>query len=67
MIDRMKRIIWEYHNGNITVTVTSVDDDDYMIEVFGEMGRQMCLRLHGKNAIKMANAIMDDVMGVKVD
>ena len=66
MIDRMKRIIWEYHNGNITVTVTSVDDD-YMIEVFGEMGRQMCLRLHDKNAIKMANAIMDDVMGVKVD
>ena len=62
----MKRIIWEYHNGNITVTVTSVDDD-YMIEVFGEMGRQMCLRLNEKNAIKMANAIMDDVMGVKVD
>jgi hypothetical protein len=47
------------------VTVTSVDDDDYMIEVFGEMGRQMCLRLHEKNAIKMANAIMDDVIGVR--
>ena len=61
----MKRIIWEYHNGNITVTVTSVDDDDYMIEVFGETGRQMCLRLNEKNAIKMANAIMDDVMGVR--
>ena len=62
----MKRIIWEYHNGNITISVTNIDDD-YMIEVFGEMGRQMCLRLHEKNAIKMANAIMDDVMGVKVD
>jgi len=41
----MKRIIWEYHNGNITISVTNIDDD-YMIEVFGEMGRQMCLRLH---------------------
>ena len=62
----MKRPIWEYSNGNMTVMVSSIDED-YMIEAFGEMGRQMCLRLHEKNIIQMANVIMDDVMGVKVE
>jgi hypothetical protein len=66
MIDRMKRIIWEYHNGNITISVTNIDED-YMIEVFGEMGRQMCLRLHKKDIRLMTEAIMSDVNAVKVD
>ena len=56
-------IIYEYTNSSLTIIITRIDDD-YQVEAFGESGRMMCLRLSEANAIKMANAIMDDVMGV---